>query len=86
MGGSAGVGILIVATVESTAVAAASLVLLAFFTAVSMTILSSGFGATLISRPCRIAFNRIAPVIGLASLAFGVWYGLSALELTPYYF
>ena len=86
MGGSAGVGILIVATVESTAVAAASLVLLAVFTAVSMTILSSGFGATLVSRPCRVAFNTIAPVLGLVSLAFGVWYGLSALELTPYYF
>jgi ABC-type nickel/cobalt efflux system permease component RcnA len=86
MGGSAGVGILIVATIESTAVAAGALVLLAVFTAVSMTILSGGFGATLVSRPFRAAFNRIAPVLGLVSVAFGVWYGLSALELTPYYF
>jgi ABC-type nickel/cobalt efflux system permease component RcnA len=86
MGGSAGVGILIVATVESTAVAAASLILLAVFTAVSMAILSGGFGATLVSRPCRVVFNTVAPVLGLLSLAFGVWYGLSALELTPYYF
>jgi hypothetical protein len=86
MGGSAGVGILIVATIDSTAVAAAALVLLAAFTAVSMTILSGGFGATLVSRPFRSAFSTIAPVLGLVSLAFGIWYGLSALELTPYYF
>jgi high-affinity nickel permease len=84
MGGSAGVGILIVATIDSTPVAVASLVLLAVFTAASMTILSGGFGATLVSRPFRAAFNGIAPVLGVVSLAFGVWYGLSALDLTPY--
>jgi hypothetical protein len=86
MGGSAGVGVLILATVESTALAVVSLVLLAAFTAVSMTILSTGFGYTLGSRPVRGAFNRVAPALGLASLAFGIWYGLSALNLTPYYF
>jgi high-affinity nickel permease len=86
MGGSAGVGILIVATIDSTAVAAASLVVLAVFTAVSMTLLSGGFGATLVSRPFRAVFNGIAPVLGTVSLAFGIWYGLSALELAPYYF
>ena len=60
MGGSAGVGILIVATVESTAVAAASLVLLAVFTAVSMTILSSGFGRDprQPALPCRVQHGR----------------------------
>ena len=51
MGGSAGVGILLVASVESTALAVASLGLLAVFTAVSMTLLSGGFGRTLVSRP-----------------------------------
>jgi len=86
MGGSAGVGILIVATVQSTALAIVSLVLLALFTAVSMTLLSTGFGLTLVSKPIRASFNRLAPALGLASLAFGVWYGLSALNVTPYYF
>jgi ABC-type nickel/cobalt efflux system permease component RcnA len=86
MGGSAGVGVLILATVESTGLAIASLFLLALFTAVSMTVLTTGFGFTLTSRPVRGAFNTIAPALGVASLAFGVWYGLSALELTPYYF
>lgn len=86
MGGSAGVGVLILASVQSTAVAVASLVVLAVFTAVSMTLLSTGFGRTLASRPFRSAFNGVAPVLGVASLAFGVWYGLAALDLAPYYF
>jgi high-affinity nickel permease len=86
MGGSAGVGILVLATVDSTGVAIASLVLLAVFTAVSMTVVSTGFGLTLGTRPIRSAFNTLAPVLGGVSFAFGVWYGLSALELTPYYF
>ena len=86
MGGSAGVGILVLATVQSTLVAIVALVLLAVFTAVSMTILSTGFGLTLVSRPVRPAFNGIAPILGCMSLAFGVWYGLSALNLAPYYF
>lgn len=86
MGGSAGVGVLILATVDSTPLAIVALALLAVFTAVSMVVLSTGFGLTLVSRPVRSAFNGIAPVLGLASLAFGVWYGLGALNLAPYYF
>lgn len=86
LGGSAGVGVLVLAAVDSTALAVVSLVLLALFTAASMTILSSGFGLTLASRPIRAAFNGVAPVLGVASLAFGVWYGLGALHLAPYSF
>jgi hypothetical protein len=86
MGGSAGVGILILATVNSTPVAVAALILLALFTAVSMTILSTGFGLTLVSRPLRGAFNGIAPVLGCLSLGFGIWYGLGALNVAPYFF
>jgi ABC-type nickel/cobalt efflux system permease component RcnA len=86
MGGSAGVGILLVASVESTALAVGSLVLLALFTAVSMTMLSGGFGRTLVSRPVRTSFGTVAPVLGTTSLAFGVWYATSAWSLTPYPF
>jgi high-affinity nickel permease len=86
MGGSAGVGILIVASVESTALAVASLALLAAFTAVSMTMLSTGFGATLVSRPLRASFNAVAPALGLASLGFGLWYATAAWSLAPYPF
>ncbi len=86
MGGSAGVGILLVASIESTPLAVASLVLLAIFTAVSMTILSGGFGRTLVSRPVSAVFGNVAPVLGATSLAFGVWYATSAWSLTPYPF
>ena len=83
MGGSAGVGVLVLATVDSRGLAVASLALLAVFTAVSMTLVSSGFGATLVARPVRSAFNGIAPVLGCVSLAFGIWYALGALDLAP---
>jgi ABC-type nickel/cobalt efflux system permease component RcnA len=86
MGGSAGVGVLIVASVESTWLAVMCLVLLAAFTAVSMTMLSTGFGLTLVRRPVRAAFNGLAPSLGLASLAFGIWYGTAAWGLTAYPF
>jgi ABC-type nickel/cobalt efflux system permease component RcnA len=86
MGGSAGVGVLIVASVQSTALGLVSLALLAVFTAISMTILTSGFGLTLDSRPVRRAFNRVAPALGVMSLVFGVWYASAAWSLAPYPF
>jgi ABC-type nickel/cobalt efflux system permease component RcnA len=86
LGGSAGVGVLLVASVESTALAVFSLGLLACFTAVSMTMLSTGFGYTLVSRPVRAAFGGVAPALGVASLAFGIWYGTAAWGLAPYPF
>lgn len=86
MGGSAGVGVLIVASVESTALAVLSLVVLAVFTAVSMWILSTGFGRTLVSRPVHAAFNGVAPALAVGSLAFGIWYASAAWALAPYPF
>jgi hypothetical protein len=86
MGGSAGVGVLIVASVESTALAVVSLALLAAFTAVSMGMLSSGFGRTLVSRPIQAAFGGVAPALALLSLGFGVWYAGAAWALAPYPF
>ena len=86
MGGSAGVGILIVASVESTALAVASLALLAIFTAVSMLALTTGFGLALVSRPVRTAFTHVAPALGASSLVFGVWYASAAWSLLPYPF
>lgn len=80
MGGSAGVSVLILASIDSTAVAAIALVVLAVFTALSMTILTTGFGLTIGSRLVRRAFHVVAPALGVASLGFGVWYGLSALR------
>jgi hypothetical protein len=86
VGGSAGVGVLLVATIESTTYGVVSLALLAAFTAVSMAILSAGFGRAVGRGLARHRLARLAPAFGAASLAFGIWYGLGALELAPYYF
>ncbi len=84
MSGSAGVGLLLLAAVESAVVAVVCLALLALLTGVSMTVLSSGFGLALTRRGVRGRLNRVAPALGLGSLAFGVWYGLGVLHLAPY--
>lgn len=86
MGGSAGVSVLLLASIDSTAVAVVSLVVLAIFTAVSMTVVTTGFGATLSSRLVSGSFDRVALTLGLTSLAFGVWYGAAAWSLAPYPF
>ncbi len=86
VGGSAGVGILIVASVESQRLAVFALGLLAAFSAVSMVTISGGFGRLLAARSARQPAVRAAPVFGVAGLAFGAWYTLAALSLAPYYF
>jgi high-affinity nickel permease len=86
MGGSAGVGVLLLASIQSKPFAVISLVILAVLTAVSMSLLSTGIGLTLVARPVRSAFGTIAPALGALSLAFGVWYATAAWSVTPYPF
>ena len=86
MGGSAGVGVLLLASIHDRMVAVAALALFAFFTAVSMALLSTGLGMTLTSAPLQRSFHRIAPALGLCSLVFGIWYSLGALDVAPYVF
>jgi ABC-type nickel/cobalt efflux system permease component RcnA len=86
MGGSAGVGVLLLATIHSHAVAVVALAFFAFFTAISMALLSTGFGLTLATAPVRRSFAKVAPALGFVSLLFGLWYALGAQGLLPYYF
>jgi len=86
MGGSAGVGVLLLAAIPSTPVAVASLFVLALFTAVSMTALTTGFGLTLGTRPVAAGMGVVAPALGTASLAFGLWYAAAAWSVAPYPF
>lgn len=86
MGGSAGVGVFLLAAIPSTTTAVASLLVLAVFTAVSMTVVTTGFGATLAARPVLGASGTVAPVLGVASLAFGVWYAAAAWGVLAYPF
>jgi len=85
IGGSAGVGALLLATIDSRIYAVAGLALLALFTAVSMTLLTGGLGVTLSNARVRRSLHRAIPALGVVSLAFGAWYALGALELVPYY-
>jgi hypothetical protein len=85
MGGSAGVGVLLLASIHDRGFAIAALGLFAACTALSMAALSTGLGLTLGSGPIRNVFPTLAPVLGLVSLSFGVWYALGALHVAPYY-
>ncbi len=76
--------VLLIASIESASLAAASLVVLALGTAASMTVLTAGFGLTLRRVQAQAAVDRIAPVLGLSTLSFGAWYGLAALSLVPW--
>ncbi|HEX4745942.1 MAG TPA: hypothetical protein VFU99_03570 [Gaiellaceae bacterium] len=86
MGGSAGVGVLLLAAIPSETVAVLSLLVLALFTAVSMTAVTVGFGLTLTARPVAAASTTMVPALGIVSLAFGVWYAAAAWSLAPYPF
>jgi hypothetical protein len=81
MGGSAGVAVLLLAAMPSRTLALMSLVVLAACTVVSMTVVTWGLGVTVLSRSAAIS-----PVLGVVSLAFGVWYAAAAWALAPYPF
>jgi hypothetical protein len=85
MGGSAGVGVLLLASIHDRGFAIAALGLFAACTALSMAALSTGLGFTLGHGRIRNVFPTLAPVLGLVSLSFGVWYALGALHVAPYY-
>lgn len=84
MGGTAGVGVLLLAAIRDHALAVVALGLFAFCTALSMALLSTGWSAALGSAPVRRSFHRVAPALGAVSLVFGVWYALGAQGLVPY--
>jgi hypothetical protein len=86
LGGSAGVGLLLLGSIRSHALAVAALALFAACTALSMAVLSTGFGLTLSRAPMRRSFHLLAPALGAISLVFGVWYALAAQGVLPYYF
>jgi ABC-type nickel/cobalt efflux system permease component RcnA len=84
MGGSAGVGVLLLATIPSHAQAVAALVVLALGTAVSMAALSSAFGYAVTRGPVLRRMLAFAPAMGFATLTFGGWYALGAVGAVPY--
>ena len=83
-GGSAGVGVLLIATIPAETEAVAALVVLALGTAISMALLSSAFGYAITRGPVVSRMLAFAPVMGLVTLAFGGWYTLGAVGAVPY--
>jgi cytochrome c biogenesis protein CcdA len=86
VGGSAGASVLLVSAVPGEAASAVALVVLAAGTALSMAVLSWGFGRMLASRPLRQRLRLAVPAFGVAGVLFGAWYGLGALGTVPYLF
>jgi cytochrome c biogenesis protein CcdA len=84
-GGSAGAAVLVVAATPGTGAATASLAVLALGTAISMTAVTALFGAALARGPLPRRFELVAPALGTLSLAFGLWYGLAAIQAVPYF-
>lgn len=78
-GGSAGVGVLLVAAMPGAGQRVAALLIFALGTALSMAAVSAAFGYALGRGPLLSTFERLAPVLGTCSLFFGVWYGLNVL-------
>lgn len=77
-GGSAGVGILLIAGIDGEVEATIALLLFATGTAISMAIVSAAWGRLLVSSVVERRLAVLAPVFGTAGLAFGCWYALGA--------
>lgn len=86
IGGSGGLTLLLLSTIEEKTEAAAALFVFAGGTAVSMTLLSTAFGLAIAGGPLARNFQRLAPVLGLLSATFGAWYALGALGIAAYPF
>ncbi len=84
IGGTAGIGILLLAAIPDHVEAVAALLLFASAAALSMAGLSSLFGYVLTRGPVVSRVMALTPVMGLASLAFGAWYALGAAGVVGY--
>ena len=86
VGGSGGLTLLLLSTISNRAEAVGALLLFAAGTAVSMAVLSTVFGLAIAGGPIARNFERVAPILGVLSLAFGAWYALGALNFVVYPF
>ncbi len=77
---------MLLSTISNQAEAAAALLIFAAGTAVSMALLSTTVGLVIAGGPIGRNFERVAPILGILSMAFGAWYALGALGLVLYPF
>ena len=86
VGGSGGLTLLLLSTIQIPSEAIAALLIFAAGTAISMAMLSTAFGLAIAAGPIRRNFERVAPVLGVLAAAFGAWYALGALGIVAYPF
>jgi high-affinity nickel permease len=86
VGGSGGITLLLLSTIEEPSKAVVALLIFAAGTAVSMALLSSAFGLAIATGPLARNFERVAPVLGVLAAAFGIWYAAGALGIVAYPF
>jgi len=86
VGGSGGLTLLLLSTIQKPSEAVGALLIFAAGTAVSMALLSTLFGLAIAAGPVRRNFDRLAPVLGVLAVAFGLWYALGALGVVAYPF
>jgi ABC-type nickel/cobalt efflux system permease component RcnA len=82
MGGSAGVGVLLVGAVSGQMRGVLALLVFAGATAVSMALVSTAFGHALARGAMQRRLTELVPLLGAASLLFGAWYSVGALLVT----
>jgi cytochrome c biogenesis protein CcdA len=80
IGGSAAVTVLVIGSIANHRDAVLALGIFALGTALSMALLSLGFGTALAREPVRQRLERLAPALGALSFAFGTWYALAAIQ------
>lgn len=80
IGGSAMAGLLVAGAAANRVMGVIGLLLFAAGTAVSMAIVSSAFGYALARGPVARLVGPLMPAVGVASLAFGVWYAAGAVR------
>ncbi len=78
IGGSAGTGVLLVMAAPTVTLRVIALFLFAGGTAVSMAAVSMLVGHGLATGTVGRRLERLVPVLGVASLAFGIWYSSQA--------
>jgi ABC-type nickel/cobalt efflux system permease component RcnA len=83
VGGTAGVGILVVGAASSQLRGVVALLLFATGTAISMALVSSTVGYALARGPVARRITSAVPLLALVSLVFGTWYALDALDGFP---
>lgn len=79
IGGSAGVGILLVSATPDPWHGAVALLLFAVLAAVSMAALSLTFGFLVTRDAVTRRLDRLVPLLGAGSVCFGVWYAWQAM-------